>query len=155
MLLNYHTDEPFKSMTVAKSLKKHKAIWSQLSYNSMRLHLEAKNVITENERKEIDAITINAKQMEMVIDIVHTSLLLRNAKKYKGFIEAIEQSDDDSVKDTASKLQPGKWINISIVLIIVFQLLFVSIFLLFCFNFNCFNCFKTNISFLFDNNSEQ
>lgn len=83
---------------------KYKALLCQLSYTNMRLLLEAKHVITENEKKQIDVKAANADQMASVIDIICGSLIIKNSKKYKGFLEAMEQSDDESLKEMARKL---------------------------------------------------
>jgi len=70
----------------------------------MAIALEANGVITRQEKEEIDKMAVSANQMAKVIDIVRASLLGNNTKKYKGFLKAMEQSQDTDLKDKANKL---------------------------------------------------
>ena len=69
----------------------------------MRLHLVANGVITNQERKEIDKKT-GEDQMVEVLDILQTSLKNMQTKKFKGFLQAMEQSEDELLKHTAKKI---------------------------------------------------
>ena len=73
----------------------------------MRLHLVANDVITNQEKKEIDKMT-GEDQMAEILDILQTSLNNKQTKKFKGFLQAMEQSEDELLKETAKKL--GEWI---------------------------------------------
>ena len=70
----------------------------------MAIALEANGVITRQEKEEIDKMKVSTYQMEKVINIVRTSLLGNNTKKYKHFLEAMEQSEDTDIKDKAKEL---------------------------------------------------
>ena len=66
--------------------------------------LYAKDVITNEERKIIDAKTGQEKMMHLIADIIIPSLRLNNYEKYKGFLEVMEESEDSDVKSMAKKL---------------------------------------------------
>ena len=66
--------------------------------------LYAKDVITSEQRKLIDAKTGQEKMMYLIVDIIIPSLQLNNCKKYKGFLEAMEESEDSDLKSTAKTL---------------------------------------------------
>ena len=65
--------------------------------------LYAKNVITRQEKEEIDKL-IGKKQMEKVLDIIILSLNSNYTAKYKGFLEALEESEDSLLRDKAKEL---------------------------------------------------
>ena len=65
-------------------------------------------VITSAEKDLIDTLIGNAK-MEKVLDIVRVSLEANQTAKYKGFLQAMEESEDTLLKDKAKEL--GKWID--------------------------------------------
>ena len=65
-------------------------------------------VITSTERDLIDTLIGNAK-MEKVLDIVRVSLKANQTAKYKGFLQAMEESEDILLKAKAQEL--GKWID--------------------------------------------
>ena len=71
--------------------------------------LFVKDVITNEQRKIIDAKIGKEKMMYLIVDIIIPSLKLNNYKKYKGFLEAMEESKDSDLKSTAKKL--GKLIT--------------------------------------------
>ena len=75
-----------------------------LNYDSMKLSLFAKDVIANNERKIIDAKIGEEKMMYLIADIIIPSLKLKNCKKYKGFLKAMEDSDDSYLQITAEML---------------------------------------------------
>ena len=65
-------------------------------------------VITSKQKDLIDTLTGNAK-MEKVLDIVRVSLKANQTAKYKGLLQAMEESEDTLLKDKAQEL--GKWID--------------------------------------------
>ena len=75
----------------------------------MRAQLFAYEVITHQERMQIDTLIGNA-QMEQVLDIVRVSLKDNQTTKYKGFLKAMEEDEDILLKKAAEDL--GKWIGI-------------------------------------------
>ena len=79
---------------------------SNLSYENMKIALYAKSVITRNEKIKIDKMT-STDQIVEVIEIVRISLISKQTSKYKGFLESMEQSDDELLKKTARKY--GEW----------------------------------------------
>ena len=76
---------------------------SSLSYSNMRLQLYAYNVITMQEKMEIDHLVENSK-MEKITDIIITSLQCNLTAKYKGFLLAMESSGDPLLKAMAQEL---------------------------------------------------
>ena len=71
--------------------------------------LYAKDVITDSERKIIDAKVGEEKMMYLLVDIIIPSLKQNFCKKYKGFLEAMEESADIDLNSTAKSL--GKLIT--------------------------------------------
>ena len=75
----------------------------------MNNQLRAKSVITCDEKLVIDK-EIGTKQMSKVLDIIIQSLKLNQITKFEGFLEAMEESDDTALKETAKQLKTlGKW----------------------------------------------
>ena len=70
----------------------------------MMASLFAKDVITNEERKIIDVKLGEEKMMYLIADIIIRSLNINNYAKYKGFLEAMEESKDSNLKSTAEKL---------------------------------------------------
>ena len=58
--------------------------------------------------KQIDAM-VGQTQMQGLLQIVLTSLKLKQAVKYKGFLQAMEESDDIHLQMKTKEL--GKWIS--------------------------------------------
>ena len=65
--------------------------------------LFAKDVITSHEKQEINHL-IGTKQMEKVVDIVIFSLNSNYTAKYKGFVKAMEESDDILLQNKTEEL---------------------------------------------------
>ena len=83
---------------------------TKLTYNAIMGSLFSKDVITNEKRKIIIGDKVGEeKMMYLVVDIVMPSLRQNNYKKYKGFLEAMEESDDSDLKSMAEKL--GKLIT--------------------------------------------
>ena len=99
-MFNY-TD--FDYSVVANNLKKHWDKYCKLPYNSMKLHLKANSVITDQEKDEIDR-KVGTEQMDKLLTIVQTSLELEQSEKYKGFLKSMEQSADVTLRRTAKDL---------------------------------------------------
>ena len=67
--------------------------------------LLVKQVITDQEKMEIArAELIGISKMEQVLDIVIKSLKSNDTKKYKAFIEAMEESNDVTLQKKAKEL---------------------------------------------------
>ena len=99
--------QTFNCSDAAKLLKSKFALLSNLSYPNMSGSLYANNVITQQEKFEIDQL-VGKSQMEMVLYIVIASLQANQTAKYKGFILAMESSEDETLKAIAQEL--GEWI---------------------------------------------
>ena len=72
----------------------------------MKGRLFSEDVITHDELTQIDAL-VGQAQMQKVLDIVLTSLKHKQAVKYKGFLIAMEESDDTLLHIKAKAL--GEW----------------------------------------------
>ena len=72
----------------------------------MKGRLFSEDVITHDELTQIDAL-VGQAQMQKVLDIVLTSLKHKQAVKYKGFLIAMEESDDTLLQMKAKAL--GEW----------------------------------------------
>ena len=102
-------DDSFNCKTLEEKLKHEYSILSNLPYESMNNQLLAKSVLTCDEKLVIDR-EIGTKQMSKVLDIIIRSLKLNQITKFEGFLEAMEESDDTALKETAKKLKAlGKW----------------------------------------------
>ena len=64
-----------------------------LSYLSISGKLYAYNVITQQEKQQIEQLFGN-KQIEKVLDIVINSLHSKQTEKYQGLLLAMEKSED-------------------------------------------------------------
>ena len=85
-------------------LRKDLVSLTNLSYDNIKVHLLTKGVITDNEKQQIDKITININQMDKLIEIVQMSLLMKQTIKFKVFPQAMEECDDLSLAATARRL---------------------------------------------------
>ena len=94
----------FNCSAAADKLKKQLGTLTRLNYNAMMGSLYAKDVITNEQRKLIAAEIGEAKMMYLIVDIIIPSLKVNNYKKYKGFLEAMEESEDSDLKSTAKTL---------------------------------------------------
>ena len=74
----------------------------------MKGKLFSKDVITFDEIVQIDAM-VGQAQMQKLLQIVLTSLGNNQAAKYKGFLQAMEESDDILLQMKAKEL--GEWIS--------------------------------------------
>ena len=78
---------------------------SCLSYENISKIMLAKEVFTVQEKQEIaNAESIGISKMEKVLDILIKSLEFKNARKYKAFIEAMEESGDPTLQNKAHDL---------------------------------------------------
>ena len=66
--------------------------------------LYAKEVITNDERRIIDDKIGQKKMRYLIADIIIPSLRLNLCKKYKGFLEAMKESDNSDLRSTAERL---------------------------------------------------
>ena len=69
----------------------------------MESRLYAKKVITHEEKMYFETF-VGSKKMERLLDVVILSLKINQCYKFKGFLEAMEESDDMSLIKTAKDL---------------------------------------------------
>ena len=100
----YNILESFDYSTVEQYLRDNYAELSHLPYESMKNLLYSKKVITTDQKHEINS-KIGEVKMEMLLDIVISSLKLKLSEKYEGFLEAMEQSEDTDLKEVANRLR--------------------------------------------------
>ena len=96
--------EEFDCATAASGLRRQISTLVHLNYDAMKLSLYAKGVITNDERKMINARIGQEQMMCLIADIIIPSLNLNLYMKYKGFLETMEESDDGALKSTAERL---------------------------------------------------
>ena len=102
----------FKCSVAADTLKTQLGALTKLNYSAMLASLLfSKDVITNEQRLIIDAKIGGEKMMYLILDILIPSLKLDHCKKYRGFLEAMEESEDGLLKSMAKKL--GKLITSS------------------------------------------
>ena len=70
----------------------------------MERSLYACKVITAGERTKIKSKVGDEKMEYLIVDIIIPSLNQKFSKKYKGFLEAMEDSEDIDLQDTAKML---------------------------------------------------
>ena len=99
--------QTYNCSDAAKLLKSKFALLSNLSYPNMSGSLYANNVITQQEKLEIDRL-VGKSQMERVLDIVIASLKANQTAKYKGFLLTMESNEDGTLNAKAQEL--GEWI---------------------------------------------
>ena len=75
----------------------------KLKYDAMMSLLFSKSVITDSERKDIDAKIGDAKMTYLIADIILPSLNQNLSKKYKYLLQSMEESDDIDLKSTAER----------------------------------------------------
>ena len=97
-------------MTAASELRRQIGTVVHLNYDAMKLSLYAKGVITNDERRTINTRIGQEQMMCLIADIIIPSLNLNLCMKYKGFLEAMEESDDSALKTTAKRLGTYKLI---------------------------------------------
>ena len=88
----------------AEKLRKQVNDFAKLKYDNMERSLYAYKVITAGERKEIKS-KVGGDQMDyLIVDIIIPSLEQKFSKKYKGFLKAMEDSEDIDLQKTAEML---------------------------------------------------
>ena len=70
----------------------------------MKTSLIANSVITSQEMKTIDVKIGEEQMIHLIFSIIIPSLELNNNEKYKGFLKAMEGSDNSDLKSMAKKL---------------------------------------------------
>ena len=96
--------EQFDCAAAASELKSQLSTLIHLNYDSMKHSLFAEGVITNKERRIIDARIGQGQMMCLIADIIIPSLNLNVCMKFKGFLKAMEESDDSALKSTAERL---------------------------------------------------
>ena len=94
----------FDYEAVASQLKKKLNQLTKLNYDAMMGSLIAEDVITDEERKKIAKETGAGKMTYLILDVIIPSLKLKNCKKYRGFLMAMEDSEDGDLVSMAKKL---------------------------------------------------
>ena len=69
----------------------------------MESRLYAKKVITDEEKRYIKTL-VGSEKMEQLLDVVIRSLRHNHCHKFKGFLEAMEESEDMLLRKTAKDL---------------------------------------------------
>ena len=100
----YVTFPGFDCVAAADELRKQLSTLTELNYSAMMGSLFSKYVITNDERKIIDVKIGQQKMMYLIADIIIPSLKLNLCDKYKGFLEAMEESDDTTLRNIAKRL---------------------------------------------------
>ena len=95
--------DTFDCDDAAETLRQKIKELSNLPYRSIRGSLYGKKVITRDEKESLDKKT-NSEQMSDLIDILIKSLELKTTRKYKGFLQSLEESEDILLPDMAEKL---------------------------------------------------
>ena len=95
--------QSYNCSDAAKLLQSKYARLSNLSYSNMSGSLYANEVIAQQEKLEIQQL-IGKSQMEKVLDIVIASLNVNRTAKYKGFLLAMENSEDRTLQEIAQEL---------------------------------------------------
>ena len=102
-LIYFNIGQTYNCSDAANMLKKKFDLLSNLSYSNMSGSLFANDVITQQEKLEIDQL-VGKSQMERVLDIVIASLKVDKTAKYEGFIVAMGNSEDTLLKAIAKEL---------------------------------------------------
>ena len=102
----------FDYSAAADRLRNQLSTLIKLKYDAMMSSLFSKRVITDNERKEIDTRIGDGKMTYLIVDIILPSLNQNFSKKYKYFLQSLEESDDIDLKSTAEKLGKLNWHSI-------------------------------------------
>ena len=100
----------FDCAAAVDKLKRQLGALTKLNYDAIMGSLYAEDVITDNEIKIIDDKIGQQKMMYLIVDIIIPSLRLKHCKKYKGFLKAMEESDDSDLRSTAEKF--GKFFKV-------------------------------------------
>jgi len=93
----------FQCCAAAENLRQKYAELSDLPHNAMESCLYAKKVITREEKKCIKTL-VGCDKMEFLLDVVIRSLKHDHSHKFKGFLEAMEESEDILLRRTAKNL---------------------------------------------------
>ena len=94
----------FDHAAAIKKLRKQLDKLSSLNYNNMERSLYGYGVITSDERKEIKSKVGDEKMEYLIVDIIIPSLRRKFNKKYKAFLEVMEENEDTDLQDTAKML---------------------------------------------------
>ena len=70
----------------------------------MERSLYANEVITADEKTKIKSKVGDEKMEYLIVDIIIASLKHKHSKKYKAFLEVMEESEDIDLQDTAKML---------------------------------------------------
>ena len=106
-ILRMYIGQTFNCSDVANMLKENFDVLSNLSYSNMSGCLFSYEVVTQQEKLEIDQL-VGKLQMEKVLHIVIASLKANKTTKYKGFLVAMKNSEDALLNVIAKDL--GEWI---------------------------------------------
>ena len=82
---------------------------SCLPYQQIDLDLIARDVITYDRKTQIDRERNRKYQMTSVLNEIESSLICKQPKKFKSFLEILEKSDDENLQKIAKAL--GQCIN--------------------------------------------
>jgi len=96
----------FDHATAAEILRSHYDEVCKLPIKLLLPKLFAKKVVTLEQKKAIENKEKNDLEgMTMLLDdVILPSLKIKFGKKYKGFLEAMEENDDQTLKEMAKRL---------------------------------------------------
>ena len=94
----------FSHESAVKNLWKEYANLQNLPYETIKDQLKAMKVITDDEQKLIDSFDDKRRKMTEVLSIVIADLHMGQAEKYECFLKVMKESDDEFLKETATKL---------------------------------------------------
>ena len=94
----------FSNESAVENLWKNYTKLQNLPYETIEGQLKAMKVITDDEQKLIDSFDNKQRKMTEVLSIVITDLQMEQTKKYECFLKVMKESDDEFLKETATKL---------------------------------------------------
>ena len=93
----------FDCTVAAKNLRENEQL-KIIPYSPMQNLLYAKRVITHDEKENLNNMTNDDEKMSKLTDILIKSLNQKITKKYKGFLESMEESEDILLEKMAESL---------------------------------------------------
>lgn len=92
--------------SIVKKVMKNYQPLSTLNADALLMDLYARDVITTEEKEIIETtIPLRSKKMQFIIDkVIIPSLKVGTTMKFKNFLEAMEASEDLTIKEVGSRL---------------------------------------------------
>ena len=102
-LLSLYLGSTFDCTVAVKNLRENEQL-KIIPYSPMQNLLYAKRVITHDEKENLNNMTNDDEKMSKLTDILIKSLNQKITKKYKGFLESMEESEDILLEKMAESL---------------------------------------------------